>query len=145
MRSCLDTQSSDRTWLQRLKRVFEFDDALMLLKRGQDDREHRRSRGDQANPRSSRAAGRGRDPCLQTLRPRATATRITGPEGTRLTADPSLTHGCEAGLTPGSVSLAAVRPRHHNFRSDSAFSATIAPRSHEMPWSTAIIHGDQAD
>ena len=68
MRSCLDTQSSDRTWLQRLKRVFEFDDAQMLMKRGQDDREHRRTGGDQKDPRSSRAAGRGRDPSLQIAR-----------------------------------------------------------------------------
>ena len=49
--------------------------------------------------RSSRAAGRGRDARLQTVRPRAAATTIAGPLGPRLTADPSLTHGRKAGLT----------------------------------------------
>ena len=56
---------------------------------GQGDREHRRSDRDQENPGSSRAAGRGRDARVQTLRPGTAATTIAGPEGTRLTADPS--------------------------------------------------------
>ena len=68
--------------------------------------QHRRSGRDQENPRSSRAARRGRDASVQTLRSGAAATRIAGPEETRLTADPCLTPGREAGLTPGMVSLA---------------------------------------
>ena len=66
MRSCLNAQSLARTWVQQLKRVFEFGVARMLMKRDQGDREHRRASSDQDNPRSSRA-GRGHDPILQTL------------------------------------------------------------------------------
>ena len=47
---------------------------------GQGDRVHRRSGGDQENPRSSRAARRGRDPSLQTLRPSAALSTIAAPE-----------------------------------------------------------------
>ena len=43
------------------------------------------------------------------------------------------------------VSLAAARASHHNFGSDNAFSATMAPRSREIPRSTAAIHGEHAD
>jgi hypothetical protein len=55
----------------------------------------------------------GHDPSLQTLRPSAAATRIAGPKGASLTADLSLTHCCDAGLTPGSVSLTPAGPRRH--------------------------------
>ena len=61
------------------------------------------------------------------------------------TLGPSLTHRREAGPTPGTVSHVAARTPRQNFRSDSAFSATIAPPSPEMQWSTAINHADRSD
>ena len=60
-------------------------DLRTLWWRGEGDREHRRSSGDQTDPCASRAASRARDTRLQTLRPRAAANGITGREGIRLT------------------------------------------------------------
>ena len=68
-------------------------DLRALWWRGQGHREHRRSERDQENPRSSRAARRGHDPRVQTLRPSAATSTIAGPERARLTADPSVTQG----------------------------------------------------
>ncbi len=44
-----------------------------------------RRKAETANEPAPRATSAGRDPCLQTFRPGATANGITGPEGTRLT------------------------------------------------------------
>ena len=49
------------------------------------DREHRRSSGGQPDPCASGAARRARDASLQSVRTRAAASGMTGPEGTRLT------------------------------------------------------------
>ena len=68
---------------------------------GQGNCEDRKSGGDQKVPRSSPAAGRGRDARVQTLRRGASATSIAEPEGNKLTQDPSPTRGGrEAGLHP---------------------------------------------
>ena len=75
------------TWAQRLKRVFKIDietcehcgGAVKVIASIED------AGGDQTDPWASRAASRARDTRLQTVRPRATANGITGPEGIRLT------------------------------------------------------------
>ena len=94
-------------------------------------REHRRSNGDQDNPRSSRA-GRGCDAGVQTRRPCTAATETTGPNATRLTADLSLTQGREAGLTPGSVSLTPGGPDARHFSAGNGLDGAPASWSSEI-------------
>ena len=95
-------------------------------------REQRRSSRGQTAPGASRAVRRGRDPQLQTRRPRAAATRLTGPAGIRLTVR-RLTHA-RPRRWPDSriVSLASARQTGRNFAAENPFNATLAPWSSEI-------------
>jgi hypothetical protein len=76
------------------------------------------------------------------VRPRAATTKIAGPEGARLTAEPSLTHGSKVGLTPGSLSLAPAGVNARYLLVENTVRAkrprNSGPNGPERPPSTAI-------